>query len=91
MTRAIRIPAGALVVGLALIGAGQAAAHRTAARHHANTFAGTCQLSGTIAFMPPLTNTPQPLTQRARATGTCSGTFTGRNGREHTLANAPVS
>lgn len=51
----------------------------------------SCTLSGTVAFQPPLTNTPQSVTQFARATGTCSGTFIGGNGQTHQLNSAPVS
>jgi hypothetical protein len=82
--------AAVLAVGFVLIGAGQPGVDRAAASDGANTFSGSCALSGTAFFDPPLTNTPQALTQRVRATGTCSGTFTGRNGRTHQLNDAPV-
>ena len=91
MTRASAVRAVALVIGVALIGPVQAAAHRSPARHAANNFTGECSLSGTSAFSPPLTGTAQPTTQTAQATGTCTGTFVGRNGRSHQLSNAPVS
>jgi hypothetical protein len=83
--------AAALAVGIVLIGAGQAGIGRAAASESANTFSGSCKASGPASFDPPLTNTPQPFTQRVRATGTCSGTFTGRDGRAHQLNDAPVS
>lgn len=57
---------------------------------HANTFNGSCQLSGTVAFTPPVTNSPHPFTQHARARGMCSGSFTDRSGRTHHLNNARV-
>jgi polyvinyl alcohol dehydrogenase (cytochrome) len=57
----------------------------------ASTFSGSCQLSGTVDFNPPLTNSPQAVDQTARATGTCSGTFTDTAGRDHQLSNAPVT
>jgi hypothetical protein len=82
--------AAALALGLVLIGPAQASANRAARGHGANTFSGSCKLSGTSAFDPPLTNTQQPGTQQVQAKGTCSGTFNGRHGRAHHLNNAPV-
>lgn len=79
-----------LAIGIMLLGAAPAGA-KHAVRHRANTFSGSCELSGTITFTPPLTNTAQDITQHADALGTCSGTFTGRSGRRHQLINAPVS
>jgi hypothetical protein len=89
--RATTTRAAAFAVGIALIGAGQAGADRAAAKHRANTFSGSCKLSGTATWDPPMTNTPQAATQRVQATGTCSGTFNGRNGRARQLNNAPVT
>jgi hypothetical protein len=89
--RATTLRAAAFAVGIVLIGAGQAGADRAAAKHRANTFSGTCKLSGTATWDPPMTNTPQAATQRVQATGTCSGTFTGRNGRARQLNDALVS
>jgi hypothetical protein len=83
--------AAALAAGIVLIGIGQAGVDRAAARDRANTFSGSCKLSGTAVWDPPMTNTPQAATQRVQATGTCSGTFTGHNGRAHPLNNARVS
>jgi hypothetical protein len=83
--------AAALALGIVLSGAGQAGVERAAASDHATTFSGSCKLSGTAVFDPPLTNTPQAAMQRVQATGTCSGTFTTRNGRVHQLNDAPVS
>jgi hypothetical protein len=83
--------AAALAVGIVLIGAGQASADRAAPSHDANTFSGSCKLSGTTDFDPPLTNTPQPGTWPEQATGTCSGTFAGPGGPARQLSNAPVS
>lgn len=91
MSRITTTRATALALGIVLIGAGQASADRAAPRHDAKTFSGSCKLSGTAVFDPPLTNTQQAGTQQVQATGTCSGTFTGRNGRAHHLNNAPVS
>jgi hypothetical protein len=91
MTRAIASSAAMIGVALMLMTAGQASAQRVAPSRAANTFSGSCQLSGSVAFVPPLTNTAQALTQYARATGTCSGTFIARNGRTHQLNGAPVS
>jgi hypothetical protein len=58
---------------------------------HANAFTGSCQLSGSVAFTPPLTNSPQAVEQRVHARGTCSGTFINNRGREHQLNNASVA
>jgi hypothetical protein len=82
--------AAAFALGVVLI-VGQAGVDRAAASDGTNTFSGSCKLSGTAAFDPPLTNTQQAGTQQVQATGTCSGTFTGGNGRAHHLNNAPVS
>src|SRR5947209_8355801 len=83
--------AATLAVGIVLIGAGHAGADRAAASGGANTFSGSCKLSGTATWDPPMTNTPQAATQRVQATGTCSGTFTDPSGRARQLNNAPVS
>ena len=91
MTRATRIRAGALAMGLVLVGTGVANAQSAANGQGANTFSGTCQLSGTIAFTPPLSNTAQPINQRVQARGTCSGKFTDRGGRTSDLLNAPIT
>ncbi len=91
MRHATTTRAAALALAIVLIGAGHASAHRAAPSHDANTFSGNCQLSGTSRFNPPLTNTQQAGTQQVQATGTCTGTFTGRHGRAHQLNNAPVS
>lgn len=57
----------------------------------ANTFSGSCQMSGSVTFRPALTNTLQAIDQRVRASGVCSGTFTGSNGQTHQLNNAPAA
>jgi hypothetical protein len=56
----------------------------------AETFEGTCQFSGVLSQHPPITNLPQPGTATARAVGTCSGTLTGKNGRERELDASPA-
>jgi hypothetical protein len=83
--------AAAFAVGIFLIGAGQVGVDQAAASDGANSFSGSCKLSGTATWDPPITNTPQASTQRVRATGTCSGTFTGPNGQARQLNNASVS
>jgi hypothetical protein len=40
---------------------------------HASSFSGSCALSGTVLFSPPMTTTPQSISQSADATGTCNG------------------
>lgn len=57
----------------------------------ARTFDGGCDLSGSVAFTPPLKSSPQDLTQSASAPGKCSGTFTDAAGRRHDLSNLPVT
>jgi hypothetical protein len=91
MRRASTLRAAAFAVVIVLIGGGQAGIGRAAARERGNTFSGSCRASGTSVFDPPLTNTAQAGSQRVQATGTCSGTFTARNGRTHQLNDAPVS
>lgn len=53
-------------------------------------FDGTCQFAGVVKFDPPLTNSPQPITQHARGPGSCSGTLVDRRGRRHQLDGAHV-
>ena len=36
------------------------------------SFEGSCDLTGTVTFSPPMTDTAQPITQRATAVGQCS-------------------
>ena len=55
------------------------------------SFSGDCEFAGTVAFDPPMTNEPQTVQQRAKAPGTCSGTFVDRKGREHQLDGARVT
>jgi hypothetical protein len=91
MRRAIASSAATIGAAVMLIAAaGQASADRAAPSHDANTFSGSCKISGTVAFDPRLTNTPQATTQQVQATGTCSGTFTGPNGQAHQLNDASV-
>ena len=54
----------------------------------ADTFSGQCQFTGTVTFKPPLSNTPQNITQHVDAPGTCSGTFVGPHGVSRQLDNA---
>jgi hypothetical protein len=67
----------------------------SAARKHgrrkwrASSFRGTCELSGAVAFHPPLTNDLKAVRQRVRAPGACSGTFTDRRGHERALRDSP--
>src|SRR5436309_429631 len=75
-----------IAMGVFLAAALSASAFGNAA---ASTFAGTCQFSGTVAFKPPLTNIPQPVTELAQAAGSCAGTF--RHGRTHQVDGALVT
>ena len=63
----------------------------TSASGPSRTFKGRCDFSGEVVFTPALKSTPQDVTQRVHAPGTCSGTFTGSAGRPHNLAGAPVT
>ena len=76
-----------LVAGLTIVLVGTAAA---SPNHRTISFTGDCQGSGTVAFKPPLTNTPRPISQRARGTLICSGQLVDGRGRTHGLTNAPV-
>lgn len=61
------------------------------AKKGANSFSGQCDISGVVSFEPALTNSPQPVSQRAEASATCSGAFTDRRGRTHQLSGSPMS
>src|SRR3954452_3124268 len=51
----------------------------------ANTFSGSCQMSGTVRFEPAMTNQPQDGRVYATAKGPCSGTLTDSKGTAHSL------
>jgi hypothetical protein len=72
--------AGALVSG----GPGQPVTTTT-------TFAGTCALSGGVAFTPPLMIAAGPGAVGATADGTCSGTLTDSFGQGQRIDAAPAS
>jgi hypothetical protein len=55
------------------------------------TLEGECDLTGTVAFDPPLTTETRPVALRVRARGTCSGTLVDRAGRTHELDGAPAA
>lgn len=58
-------------------------------RHHrAASFDGSCEFVGPVTFTPPMTTTPQPISQYANAPGTCTGTFVDHDGRWHQLSGA---
>ena len=76
-----------LAAGTALVALGGTSASASA---RPLTFAGKCQLTGTVTFTPSLKDTPGYVKQRVRASGTCSGRLTGRRGRTHVLNGAPV-
>jgi hypothetical protein len=54
------------------------------------TFDGQCQLSGTVSFSPRMTTTPGIVRNYPSATGTCSGSLRGRDGKTVQLSNAAV-
>jgi hypothetical protein len=76
-----------ICLAIALVCAAPAVAKQ---RHRTLTFDGDCQGSATVIFNPPLTNSPQPLTQHVRGLATCSGTLVDGRGRSHELTNARV-
>jgi hypothetical protein len=51
-----------------------------AGRRAPTTFDGTCDLTGTVRFKPPMTNEAQSGRVRGRLRGECSGTLTDRRG-----------
>jgi hypothetical protein len=57
----------------------------------AETFRGTCEMSGVIRHEPPLTQTPTPTIVRGSFRGLCSGQVTDRKGRTRRLDEAPAS
>lgn len=74
-----------------LLAAPSAGAHRRSGTDSGAgaAFAGSCQLTGTVRFVPPLTNSPEPTRDEAIERGTCSGTLTAR-GQTIKLNDAPV-
>jgi hypothetical protein len=54
----------------------------------AETFQGTCEMSGVIHHEPPLTQTPTPTTVHGSFRGVCSGQLTDRKGRTRGLDEA---
>lgn len=90
MRRTLRVGAGFTTLCAAIcLAAPLAFAHAQRRARPRATFAGSCQLTGTVMFRPPLTNTPQPTSDYAKETGTCSGTLTS-GGRSAQLSGQPV-
>jgi hypothetical protein len=97
-----RLSIVAAVASLAFAVAAPAFAHGHRRHHHhhgtphgrpadgARTFSGTCQLTGTVTFSPPLKTTPGTGEDFATESGTCSGTLTDRSGHSQQLSNASV-
>ena len=55
-------------------------------------FSGECAIDGIVRFDPPMTNTPQRITQSIDGQAAlCTGTFVDAAGRTHELDRAPVS
>jgi hypothetical protein len=84
----LMLAAGAIVGSTA--GAASARSGKQAARSHPLTFSGRCHFSGVVQFLPPLTSSPQPVSDVADAAGACSGTLTDQRGRAWTLDEQPV-
>jgi hypothetical protein len=71
-------PKAAIVLLLAAVLA--MPAHAPAAKpKRASTFSGSCDLTGTVAFSPPLTGSPTATRSTAEASGPCTGTWRTRN------------
>lgn len=62
-----------------------------AAQPAAESFAGECEMSGTIRHQPPLTEEPAPTTVHGSFSGTCSGELTDREGRTRQLDGAAAA
>jgi hypothetical protein len=87
-----KVRIGALIALCAAAPAAQAHTHRHSDHprtHRTATFAGSCELTGTVLFTPPLAAAPRPTTDYAQETGTCSGTLTAA-GRSTQVSGAPV-
>ena len=54
------------------------------------SFEGVCEMSGTIRHQPLLTQVAAPTAVRGSFSGTCSGTFTDRDGQTQQLDGAPA-
>ncbi len=54
------------------------------------TFEGVCEMSGIVRHNPPLTGVPAPTDVRGSFSGTCTGTFTDRDGVTHELDGVPA-
>ena len=56
------------------------------------SFTGECAVKGRVNFDPPMTNTPQRITQTVDGPlGTCTGSFVDAEGREHDVKDLEVS
>lgn len=78
---------------VALLAAGVAvgpAPSLAAGSSRALTFSGQCQFTGTSSFSSAVTLTPSPRRNDVAATGTCTGTLTGPDGRTTSLSDAAV-
>lgn len=62
----------------------------TADEPGAESFEGTCELSGVIRHQPPLTEEPAATRIHGSFSGVCSGVFTERDGSMHQLDAAPA-
>jgi hypothetical protein len=57
----------------------------------AESFRGTCQMSGVIRHDPPMTQTPKTTSVHGSFKGVCSGELTDKKGRTRQLEDAPGS
>src|SRR5687768_8872182 len=56
----------------------------------AESFQGTCEMSGAIRHQPPLTQDPAATRFHGSFSGVCSGRLTDRDGETHQLDGAPA-
>jgi hypothetical protein len=82
-----RLGIGGSVLAAAAVCAVTLVTAQVSAGGAASTFTGQCHFSGRVSFDPPLTNAPQSVSQRAVASGLCSGTFIDSRGNTHQLSD----
>jgi hypothetical protein len=80
----------ALLIGVA-VAVAALASPAVAKQKRAESFSGTCEMSGVIRNDPPLTQTPKETSFHGSFRGVCSGELTDRKGRTRQLDGAPGS
>jgi hypothetical protein len=80
-----------IVALLIIAAAGALASPAVAKKKRAESFSGTCEMSGVIRHDPPLTVAPKATSFHGSFDGECSGELTDRRGRTRMLDGAPGS